>query len=102
MALEITRRDADGVYVLDGELDLLTVRDLDEVVSNDGGDDGELILDIEGLRFIDSSGLRTLIRIAHERPEDRPLVLRRPSSSAKRILDIAFGDGGVPGMRIAS
>ena len=100
MALEITPGDADGIFILEGELDLLTARDLDEVVSHDG--DGELILDIERLTFIDSSGLRTLIRLAHERPEERPLVLRRPSSAAKRLLDIAFGDGGVPGMRIAS
>jgi len=100
MSLEITPGDADGVYVLEGELDLMTARDLDDVVSR--GADGELILDIERLTFIDSSGLRTLIRLAHGRPEDRPLVLRRPSSSAKRLLDIAFGEGGVPGMRIGS
>ena len=100
MSLEITPGDADGVYVLEGELDLMTARDLDEIVSHDAR--GDLVLDIERLTFIDSSGLRTLIRLAHARPEDRPLVLRRPSSAAKRLLDIAFGDGGVPGMRIAS
>jgi anti-anti-sigma factor len=100
MSLEITPGDADGVYVLEGELDVLSARDLDEVVALDG--DGELILDIERLTFIDSSGLRTLIRLAHARPEDRPLVLRRPSSAAKRLLEITFGGGGVPGMRIAS
>ena len=100
MSLEITPGDGSGVYVLEGELDLLTARDLDAVASRDAA--GELVLDIERLTFIDSSGLRTLIRLAHGRPQDRPLVLRRPSSSAKRLLDIAFGDGGVPGMRIAS
>jgi anti-anti-sigma factor len=100
LSLEIRTGDESGVYVLEGELDLVTARDLDEAVSRDG--QRELVLDIENLTFIDSSGLRTLIRLAHERPDDNPLVLRRPSSSAKRLLDIAFGDGGVPGMRIAS
>ena len=100
MSLEIRHGDAAGVYVLEGELDLMSARDLDDVVSK--GADGDLILDIERLTFIDSSGLRTLIRLAHARPEDNPLVLRRPSTSAKRLLEITFGDGGVPGMRIAS
>jgi len=100
MSLEIRPGDGSGVYVLEGELDVMTASDLNEAVSRDSR--GDLILDIERLTFIDSSGLRTLIRLAHERPDDNPLVLRRPSSSAKRLLDIAFGDGGVPGMRIAS
>ena|SRR5215217_762294 len=100
MSLEIRPGDGSGVYVLEGELDLMTAPELDDVISRDRT--GEVILDIERLTFIDSSGLRTLIRLAHGRPDDRPLVLRRPSSSARRLLDIAFGDGGVPGMRIAS
>lgn len=99
MALEISTGEG-GVYVLEGELDVMTASRLDGVASPDG--DGELVLDIERLTFIDSSGLRTLIRMALERPEGRPLVLRRPSGAAKRLLEIALGDGGVPGMRIAS
>ena len=100
MTLEISPGEGSGIYVLQGELDLVTAARLDEVADGDG--EGDLVLDIERLTFIDSSGLRTLIRMALERPVGHPLVLRRPSRSAKRLLDIAFGTGGVPGLEIAS
>lgn len=97
MPFEIHPGERPGVYVLEGELDAVTVARLDDTV--DRTVDGQLILDIERLTFIDSTGLRALIRIALERPQDHPVVLRHPSASAERVLQVAVPDG-VPGLEI--
>ena len=97
MPFEIHPGEGPGVYVLEGELDAVTVSRLDDTVDHTA--DGRLILDIERLTFIDSTGLRALIRIALERPQDDPVVLRHPSASAERVLQVAVPDG-IPGLEI--
>jgi anti-sigma B factor antagonist len=49
----------------------------------------ELVIDLSGVTFIDSTGLRAVIEI-HNLMRDRggKLVLENPSEKARRILDI--------------
>jgi anti-anti-sigma factor len=83
---------ADGPVVihLDGELDPHTAPALqgalDEVTRNGAS---EVVLDLAELRFIDSSGLRVVIS-AHRTLSDAGgrLVLRSPSETASRLLEI--------------
>lgn len=51
---------------------------------------GDLHLDLAGVAFMDSSGLRVIIG-AHQRATeaDRTLVIERPSKSVHRILEIS-------------
>ena len=75
---------------LDGELDphtAPTLQDaLDEVTR---GGASQVVLDLAELRFIDSSGLRVVIS-AHRALSDGggQLVLRSPSETASRLLEI--------------
>ena len=79
----------DGVLTLRGELDAHTAAQLDTAVAglvSDGRD--RVVLDVAELRFVDSSGLRSMI---HARGPDGSLVpveLRSPSSSVLRLLEI--------------
>jgi anti-anti-sigma factor len=84
-------RDGDrAVLVLRGELDPHTAPRLQDEIDRAMEDDAKVvILDLAELGFIDSSGLRVIIS-AHKEAAERGgrLVLRSPSPTAKRLLDI--------------
>jgi anti-anti-sigma factor len=79
------------VVLVRGELDLATAPDLDEVV-NEGLDAGrEVVVDLRELVFMDSSGLRVLVR-AHARVngDNRFSIVRPPPGGPiAKILAIA-------------
>jgi anti-anti-sigma factor len=80
--------DTPGELRLIGELDISGAESLSEAIAN--VDDGrtELTLDLSRLEFLDSSGLRELLRAARERPERR-IRLVSPSRNVYRVLEIA-------------
>jgi anti-anti-sigma factor len=77
------------VFDLAGELDLDTVKVLDTVPIQPDADE-TVVLDLAGLEFVDSSGLRSLIQV-RRRVIDRGahLVLRQPRPSVRRVFEVA-------------
>ena len=77
----------DGALVLAGEIDSYTAADLSARLVDDPPID---VLDLAGVTFIDSSGLRVLVE-AHQARTARGsrLVLRSPSASVQRLLEIS-------------
>ena len=79
-----------GTIEVGGELDAHAANKLDDVV-DDLLANGvtSLVMDMGGLTFIDSSGLRSLIR-ARKRLGDQPraVVLRDPQAGTLRLLEI--------------
>jgi anti-anti-sigma factor len=59
---------------------------------------GEVILDLAGLTFIDSFGMRTIALLA-QMVGDRGLVLRSPRREVVRVLELT-DIGSVPGIRV--
>jgi anti-sigma B factor antagonist len=48
-----------------------------------------LVLDLEGVNFIDSTGIGALVEIGHDAEDvDAGLVLRKPSERVRRILQL--------------
>jgi anti-sigma B factor antagonist len=86
--LDITRTDAGLVLV--GEIDAHTAPDLAAHLDPLPAGDGDAVLDVAGIEFIDSSGLRVLIE-AHQRAvaAGRRLVIQRPSASVRRLFEIS-------------
>ena len=74
---------------LQGEIDPHTTKALDTAIDEAVGDGTVVVLDLAGVTFIDSAGLRSLIR-AQRLAEDAGggLDLRNLRPSAQRILDI--------------
>jgi len=73
-----------------GELDIATVAMLATAVSEVDGDGGLIVLDLSGLSFIDSTGLRLVVDL-NERyggEADRLRVVAG-SPAVERLLDIA-------------
>jgi len=79
-----------AVVTVTGELDAYSAPSLEEEASRlltEGV--SELVLDLSGTKFLDSSGLRAILT-AQRRLADRDgqLSLRAPSESVRRLLDI--------------
>jgi anti-anti-sigma factor len=90
LVIEVGAEGDEVVLTLRGELDPHTAPNLGdelEKVRTEGGN--HIVLDLAGLGFIDSSGLRVIIG-AHKAAaaDGGRLVLRSPSPMARRLLDI--------------
>ncbi len=85
--LNVTR-DGDRIVVA-GDIDAHTCPDLVSELNPLPGT-GDVRLDVAGVGFIDSSGLRVMIA-AHQLAEasSRKLLIERPSKSVSRILEIS-------------
>lgn len=76
--------------VVSGELDLATAGQLADHLDPLPGHGAEVRVDLSGLTFLDSSGLRVLIE-AHQRAEvaGRTIVFTGVSIVVRRILELA-------------
>lgn len=87
-----SQKEGDALVVtVQGELDLATAPALRERLSQavEGGE-SSVVLDLSGLRFLDSTGLRVLIETHHRLAEgDGSLVLRGVADTTARVLEIA-------------
>ena len=76
---------------LAGELDLANAAEVErELLHAEAGDAGAILVDLCGLRFIDSTGIRVLLRAAaRSRADGNRLVLQRAPRPVLRVLRIA-------------
>lgn len=90
LTVQETLDDGQIVLSLAGELDPHTASTLQDVLDRVLADDSSsLLLDLTELKFIDSSGLRVLIDAHRTLSEGgRELVVRNPSSTARRLFEI--------------
>ena len=61
MTIEISRKGDETVVEVAGRLDTITAPALDKTLSEDIGDTKNLILDLKGMEYISSAGLRVLL-----------------------------------------
>ncbi len=78
-----------ATVTVNGDIDAHTCPDLARGLDPLPGS-GDIHLDVSGVGFIDSSGLRVIIG-AHQQAEaaGRKLVIDRPSKSVERLLEIS-------------
>jgi len=87
-----SERDGDThAITVSGELDLASAPDLEaELLAVEATDARTIMLDLVGLQFIDSTGLRLLLNAqARSRADSNRLVLLRPTDGVFRVLEIA-------------
>ena len=61
MTIEIKRNAEETTIELVGRLDTTTAPALDKTIGEDIGDNNNLILDLKGLEYISSAGLRVIL-----------------------------------------
>jgi anti-anti-sigma factor len=85
---------ADDHIEITGEVDASTCALLDAWLSEHASDDGVVAVDLAGVTFMDSSGLRVLLAHNQQACEDgRSFEVRNPSRSVERLLEITgLGD----------
>ncbi|MHB1568279.1 MAG: STAS domain-containing protein [Solirubrobacteraceae bacterium] len=77
-----------AVVALSGELDLASAASFERTLEEIAGYPA-VVLDLEDLEFIDSTGLTCLVK-AHQRAQDagQSLTLLRPDAQARRLLKL--------------
>ena len=61
MTIEIKKNAAQTTIEIVGRLDTITAPALDKVINEDIGDTKNLVLDLKGMEYISSAGLRVLL-----------------------------------------
>jgi anti-anti-sigma factor len=92
-------RQGGGVFRVAGELDIATSPQLLDTITEHAPFEEDLRLDVHDLRFLDSQGIRALLRLTELVGEGRLLVLVGASPEVRRILDLVQLDTA-PGVRI--
>lgn len=78
----------DEVISLSGDLDAHTAPRLDEAVNQVmSSGSGRIVLQMSAVEFVDSSGLRSIIRARNE-GGGRAVVIQSPSPATMRLLEI--------------
>jgi anti-sigma B factor antagonist len=103
MEIRTSRSEGAARLELHGELDLGTAPVLDEAVEEvlDGGC-RDLVLDLGGTTFLDSSGLGALMRVrrAADEHQARMAVVSPPGSEARVVIELSR-TAGIVGLRDA-
>ncbi len=61
--LELARRPGTLVVVLHGELDVATAPRIEDALASRRDDERDVVVDLRELTFVDSTGLRSLLRV---------------------------------------
>jgi anti-anti-sigma factor len=102
MQLRVESDGTPGSVRVSGELDMLTVNSfLEGVGPHLPPGSGDLTLDIAELSFMDSSGLLAVLDLSRQLAGRGRLVLRSPTSSVARLLQLARADT-IPNLAIVS
>jgi anti-anti-sigma factor len=88
------RRTGEGRYELVGELDITTAEVLEGIL--EGEPAADLTFDAAGLEFLDSSGMRVLLKAV---VRGRTVTVRSPSRTVARTLKMS-GVDRLPGLQV--
>ena len=61
MTIEIKKNNQETIIEIAGRLDTITAPALDKTIQEDIGDTKNLVLDVKGMEYISSAGLRVLL-----------------------------------------
>ena len=86
----LPRQRSQAVLALEGELDVANAADAQKrMLRLDVRRGGRLVLDLSGLTFMDSTGIRLILQAGqHARMHDAELVVVRPPDAVMRVLEL--------------
>jgi anti-anti-sigma factor len=90
LQVELTNQGARAVLRLDGELDLANAAVLESAASSDElASSKEVVLDLDQLTFLDSTGLRVILAVReHCRGRDQLFAVTQGSPQVRRLMSV--------------
>ena len=73
---------------LSGEVDSATMPQLERRLAESVAKAADVTLDLSELNFMDSSGLKLLVQVAHQLEGSGKLILLAPSGIVRRVLEL--------------
>ena len=97
LRLSVARGEAETIVVLAGELDMSTVGQLSDAVTEElEHQPNQIVIDIADLTFCDSLGLGTLVVLSRVAQAQRTrLTLRNPTAFFTRMLEVTGLEAGL-------
>ena len=93
MTIDIKRNAAEAVITLVGRLDTTTAPALDQTINEDMGDIKNLVLDLKGLEYISSAGLRVLLGAQKKMQKIGAMKLIHVSEAVMEVFEMTgFAD----------
>ena len=93
MTIEVKRMGADTVIEISGRLDTTTAPVLDKTIGEDISENTNLTLDLKGLEYISSAGLRVLLSAQKRIQKSGSMKLRNASEEVMDVFEMTgFAD----------
>jgi anti-anti-sigma factor len=86
--LDIVQTDQKRTFRLIGELDISNAETLEALLDRETQEQGDVNLDMSELTFIDSSGIRVLLRAMDRLNGQGKIVLVAPTNPVRQILSL--------------
>ena len=88
-----------NVLTISGELDLASAAELEDVACTRADGRADVILDLAGVSFVDSTGVRSLVRIAN-RAVPCHVILRGARPNVRRLFELTGIEAAVPNLTV--
>ena len=93
MTIEMKKTDAQTVLEVSGRLDTTTAPVLDKTISEDISANTDLVLDLKGLEYISSAGLRVLLSAQKRMQKHGSMKLKNVCTEVMEIFEMTgFAD----------
>ena len=93
MTIEIKKKAGEAVVELTGRLDTSTAPVLDKTLNEDISDNIDLILDLKGLEYISSAGLRVLLSAQKRMRKHGSMTLKNVCEEVMDVFEMTgFAD----------
>ena len=93
MNIDIKRNTEETTLAIDGRLDTTTAPSLEKIINEDIEGTKDLILDMSGLEYISSAGLRVLLGAQKKMQKIGSMTLKHVSENVMDVLEMTgFAD----------
>ncbi len=88
MNVETTLNEKICTVTVEGEINTLTAPQLSQAISENAANSNKLILNLSGVDYISSAGLRVIVAAYKEMSKKEGLLIKGISQNVKSILDM--------------
>jgi anti-sigma B factor antagonist len=93
MTIEIKKNNQETVIEIVGRLDTITAPALDKTINEDIGDTQNLVLDVKGMEYISSAGLRVLLAAQKKMQKNGSMKVTGVCEDVMKVFDMTgFAD----------